>query len=144
MTPYVTITLEGTPIGKERPRLAGGGHVYTPAKTKAFEEALRWEATLAMRGKEIIETPVRIVVSAFFAIPKSWPGWKWRAARQALIWPTSKPDVDNILKTIDGLNAICWCDDRQVIDASVRKFYAEVPRLTIAVYALEEYTRDVD
>lgn len=145
MTPYVTITLPGEPKGKARPRFTKTtGKVYTTKDTRAYEEALGMEARLAMRGKKIVETPCRVDVKAFFTIPKSWSKLMRGAALDEWVLPVGKPDADNILKTLDGLNAIVFCDDRQVVDARIRKFYAAEPKLIIEVYPIAEYRRDAD
>ena len=34
-------TIPGEPTGKARPRVVKG-HAYTPAKTKAYEDKVRW------------------------------------------------------------------------------------------------------
>ena len=44
-----------------------------------------------------------------------------------------RPDIDNILKAIDGLNGILWKDDAQIILAVVSKRYGNVPHLAIDV-----------
>ena len=50
---------------------------------------------------------------------------------------TVKPDADNILKLIDGLNGIAWHDDAQVTEAIVhkhtrRKFGVEGTTFTVS------------
>ena len=48
------------------------------------------------------------------------------------IYPTTKPDTDNIAKSIlDSLNGIAYLDDKQVVDLRVRKQYAEVPGVSV-------------
>lgn len=43
------------------------------------------------------------------------------------IYPTIKPDTDNIAKSIlDSLNGIAYLDDKQVTDLRIRKQYSEV------------------
>lgn len=45
------------------------------------------------------------------------------------IRPTKKPDLDNVAKIIcDGLNKIAYEDDSQIIDLTVTKYYAEIPK----------------
>jgi Holliday junction resolvase RusA-like endonuclease len=57
-----------------------------------------------------------------------------RAAALAGSLPHIKtPDVDNLLKTIDALNEICWRDDKQVTHATVVKQYGERPSLRIEI-----------
>ena len=48
--------------------------------------------------------------------------------------PTRKPDFDNIGKIIcDALNGIAYRDDAQIVDALVRKFYSDTPRVIVEI-----------
>lgn len=48
------------------------------------------------------------------------------------IYPTIKPDTDNIAKIIlDSLNGIAYKDDKQVIRLQVEKRYAEEPSVSV-------------
>lgn len=50
------------------------------------------------------------------------------------IRPTKKPDFDNIGKVIcDALNKIAYRDDSQIVDAQVRKFYSDRPRVVVTI-----------
>lgn len=50
------------------------------------------------------------------------------------IFPTIKPDTDNIAKSIlDSLNGIAYLDDKQVIRLTVEKWYAEVPSVSVKI-----------
>ena len=54
------------------------------------------------------------------------------------IYPTVKPDTDNIAKSIlDALNGIAYKDDKQVVTLSVKKRYDEVPRVSVWIYEEE-------
>lgn len=56
------------------------------------------------------------------------------------IYPTTKPDTDNIAKSIlDSLNKIAYLDDKQVVDLRVRKRYAEVPSVSVWISEVEKY-----
>ena len=136
MTDPITIWLPGKVIGKGRPRF-GGGNVYTPSKTRSYEQSLAWAAKVAMQGKRLIEGPVQVEVDAFFVPPESWSKKKKDAAMLAEIYPTGKPDADNILKiAADSLNKIVWIDDAQIVTAEVFKRYAFEAGLKIRVKAL--------
>lgn len=50
------------------------------------------------------------------------------------IYPTVKPDTDNIAKSIlDALNGIAYNDDKQVVTLIVQKWYAEVPSVSVMI-----------
>ena len=45
-----------------------------------------------------------------------------------------KADWDNIGKIVcDSLNGIAYHDDVQIVDAQVRKFYGETPRVVVTI-----------
>ena len=51
-----------------------------------------------------------------------------------LIRPIRKPDWDNVGKIIcDALNGIAYRDDAQIVDALVRKFYSDTPRVIVEI-----------
>ncbi len=114
------------PIGKARPRLGFGGHVYTPKKTTDAEREIR-DAFYEVRGRRLpVNTPVLLEVCAYFPIPQSWSKKKQAAAMRGEILPTKKPDADNILKLVaDALNGAAYVDDAQIIRASVWKEYSK-------------------
>ena len=129
-------TVPGQPQGKGRARF-GNGRTYTPAKTVAYEGLIALAAQEAMAGRDLIERPVYLTVTAFFDIPKSWPKARRAKALGSVEWHTAKPDGDNVLKAVgDGLNGIVWKDDSQIAFSKVIKRYGEKPGLEITVEAL--------
>lgn len=97
----VRFTVLGKPVAKQRPKF-GKGRVYTPGLTKQYEEAVGWAA----RGviKEPFAGPVSVTIDAYIH---------------------RKMDCDNIAKSIlDGMNGICYQDDDQVIELTVKKHKA--------------------
>lgn len=141
--PLVSITLDGAPRGKGRPRFRiirpkGGGapfaSVYTDAETAAYESALASEAVAAWR-RPPLETALTVFAEAFIPIPASWSGKKRAAASAGDVFPTGKPDGDNIAKCVgDALNKILWLDDSQIIMWQVLKVYSDFPRLRVSVW----------
>ncbi len=112
---------------------------YTPAKTKAYEQAVRWAASGAMRRKVPFDGPVALTVFALFQIPASWSARKKALALTGDIRPTVKPDADNALKAIaDGCNGVVFRDDVQVVDAHIYKFYDASPRTLVFVRSSEK------
>ena len=139
MNPAIALhfTVPGPPQGKGRARStirkakSGKSFVghYTPAKTRSYEQQVAAAALDAIaEGSTGAHWPTRGVVYltmvAAMPIPASWPAWKRDLAISGQIMPTTKPDLDNIAKTVDSLNGIAWFDDAQVVDAHTRKRYA--------------------
>ena len=132
----VNIALDGPARGKGRPRATvrnGHATVYTDDKTVKYEAQLRFAAMQAMAGRPPTAQPVALLMTVRFAVPVAWSRKKTAAALLGHVRPTVKPDADNTLKLTDALNGIVWLDDKQVVDARVRKIYAETPGLLIEV-----------
>lgn len=94
-----------------------------------------------MSDRVPFDGPLRVVVEASMPIPVSWPKWKRDFANMGMFLHTSKPDVDNILKTLDSFNEIVWRDDSQISSATVTKRYSAKPSLRIEVHPLEQAAR---
>jgi Holliday junction resolvase RusA-like endonuclease len=133
----ITIELPGEPKGKGRPRFTRAGIACTPSKTRSYEASLAWTAAAAMKGAPPLEGPLALTVEADMAIPASWSKRRQRMAAAGDIRPTTRPDADNILKVLDGLNRIVWRDDAQVVDLRFAKRYAERPLLRITIASAE-------
>lgn len=137
----ITIVHSGPPRGKGRPRSriarSRAGHsfiaVYTDAQTRKYEAGLRGAAIKVMGQRPPLAGPLSVVLRAFMPIPASWPKWKRLAAEQGKIYPTGKPDIDNILKELDSLNEVVWRDDSQIVVAAISKVYDVNPRLSIEI-----------
>jgi Holliday junction resolvase RusA-like endonuclease len=135
MTPIV-IELAGEPQGKGRPRFVRStGHAYTPAATRSYETTLRLAAQAVMAGRIPIDGAVEVEVLACMPIPASWSRVKRSDAITGMIKPTSRPDVDNLVKMLDAFNEIVWRDDKQVVSCWVSKVYSDKPRLRVEVRA---------
>ena len=102
----IRITVPGRPVPKGRPRLGVRGRkafVYTPERTKAYEEAVGWHARVAVQGCEALECPVAVKIDLH-------------------LHGKRRIDVDNCAKSIlDGMNGVVYLDDNQVVDLRVRK-----------------------
>jgi Holliday junction resolvase RusA-like endonuclease len=132
----VEIMLPGLPRGKGRPRFTvrgGFARTYTDDKTASFEGALRLAGSVAMRGRAPLSGPLALDMVAVFPIPASWSKVKRGLAEIGAVRPTGKPDCDNLLKVIDGLNGVVWVDDSQIVSATIAKCYGPAPELAIRV-----------
>lgn len=136
----VTFVVPGTPVGKGRPRFARQGsfvRTFTPEKTASYENLVKVKAEEAMQGRQLFEGAVAVEIALFVTPPASWSQKKQREALAGTVFPTSKPDVDNVLKGImDACNEIVFKDDKQAVDVVVRKRYAETARAIVEVRAL--------
>jgi Holliday junction resolvase RusA-like endonuclease len=135
-----TITIAGDPVPKGRPRF-GAGKIYTPEKTRRWEQVAAMLARQKMAGESRMEGPLEVVVVAEWPIPMRWPKWKREAAEQGCVAHTAKPDADNVLKAaVDALNGVVFRDDSQLVGMIVRKAYSASPGVTIRIREIDAIT----
>ena len=130
----ITLMIPGKPLGKQRPRMTRGGHVYTPQQTVNYEVQIKEAFRAEYPDFVPMDKALRMSVIASFPIPRSWPMWKQELAMTSTIRMTQMPDGDNILKvTKDALNKMAYKDDSQVYTATITKLYGRIPRLLIQI-----------
>ena len=134
----VKFTVLGQPVGKGRPRFSRRGPnvvTFTPEETVNYETLIRTEYRLQCGNTKFSDDAMLDMrVFAFYAIPASKSKKKQAAMLSGAIRPAKVPDADNILKAAsDALNGIAYKDDRQIVDAQVRKFYSRNPRLEVTI-----------
>lgn len=148
--PFVVIELDGAPRGKGRPRTRVVGQfatIFTDKQTRDYENALKAQGIKAMAGREPLNEAVSVVIYAYMPIPGSWSAKKRQAAIDCDVMPEGSPDLDNLVKMLDGLNyhpprfkgdrekrPIVWKNDAQIVSMQAIKFYSERPRLQITVW----------
>jgi Holliday junction resolvase RusA-like endonuclease len=121
------------PSGKERPRLANG-IVYTPAKTKAYENYIKGcyieQCGDVSFGSKSISMHIKAYVPLLSAFRKA----EKIDALEGKIKPTAKPDADNVLKALlDALNEVAYDDDRYIYKISVERIYSDRPRTEVTI-----------
>lgn len=135
----IVFTVYGQLRGKSRPRFNYKTHrAYTPETTKDYEEAV-FQA-YARTCKEKTKKPVKIEIYAFKKIPKARTKKEVTLIKAGKLFPTQKPDVDNISKIVlDALNKAAYEDDVQIIDQRIAKRYTEgKERITVMIYTLKD------
>lgn len=128
MRRQITFVVPRKPVAKGRPRFArlptGFIRTYTPKATSDFENSVRAIAGRAMDGKTLLDGPVSVRIQFNMQIPKWWPKKKRQAASIFAILPTTKPDLDNLAKSVlDAINGIVFADDSQITDLIITKRY---------------------
>ena len=136
----ITFNVPGQPYGKGRPRVGnvrGRARMFTPEKTVSYENKVAFVAQQAMAGAALIEGAVDVSLFIVCQIPASWSKKKQAAATAGAIFPTTKPDIDNIEKIIyDAINGVVWKDDVQVVDVKKVKRYGPVPGVNVRIEVL--------
>ena len=132
MTFQLIFSVEGDPVGKQRPRFAKG-RTYTPKKSVDYENLIARQARSAMGPAEPLETPVAVYIYANHAIPASYSKNRKKACLNRLERP-KKPDLDNVAKSfLDAMNGIVYKDDVQVVSLHVTKRYDTIASVHVCV-----------
>jgi Holliday junction resolvase RusA-like endonuclease len=132
----IKLIIPGEPIAKARPRWAQWG-IYTPKKTVNFEIQIKERFSTEYPGFIPLLTPLRVEMIAFMGIPISQSQKKKALMESGKIRPVKRPDIDNILKVIDALSGIAFRDDKQIVEAEMKKFYSNQPRLEIRILEIK-------
>lgn len=120
--------IPGKAQAKQRPRMGRSGVVYTPKETLIYENYVKMCYSDYANQFEWLpyENQVRAEIDVLVAVPKSDSKTKKKAKIEGMIRPTVKPDCDNLAKSIlDSLNGLAYQDDKQVVELSIKKYYAE-------------------
>lgn len=131
----IRFTIPGRLSGKARPRFVRAtGRVYTPAATLSMEGIVRHFASQAMCGQEMLDGPVKLVISIRINHPASWS----KKRKAAAVYVTGKPDGDNCVKLLgDACNKILWRDDSQIAQIEFDRRYSDGPEfVAVAVHDL--------
>ena len=133
----ITVIVSGGVVAKGRPRMTRRGFAYTPAATRKYEAHARLAAQLAMGDRPPLQGPVRVELLIELPAPASWSHKRRLAALAGLILPTSRPDLDNYIKSaLDAINTIIVNDDSQIVDMHARKKFSGRPKLIVTVFPL--------
>ena len=113
---------------------------YTPDKTAAYENLVKLEFQRQCGDSRFTDDEfLDMRIFAFYGIPKSASKKKAKLMKDKIIRPTKKPDMDNVVKVIaDSLNGVAYKDDTQIVDAMVRKFYSDVPRVQVIIRSVRK------
>lgn len=118
---------------KQRPRRGKNGHFFTPKETVNYELEVRWAARIAMKGLQPLTGAVSVELDIIEHVPPSWPSGKRKKALAGELFPT-KSDLDNKIKgLLDGMNTICFTDDRLVRNIVARKSYGPEAKVIVKV-----------
>lgn len=138
----IKFSIPGNPFGKQRPRVVSRGtfsKAYTPKETVSYENLVKLMYSQVAKGKMFPDDAMLDVhIIAYYNIPKSTSKKKRKIMLEHKIRPAKKPDWDNIGKIIcDSLNLVAYHDDSVIVDAQVRKFYSENPRVDVSIRVIE-------
>ena len=129
----------GPPVGKARARVTRTGHAYTPQKTVDYEKAVRTAFMTQCKESYEKDVPLILSITAWYPIPKSASKKKRQQMLNGEIIPTVKPDISNVIKSIeDALNGAAYHDDSQITGLYMSKVYGEQPRVEVWITGVNE------
>lgn len=134
----VQFSIKTIPQGKQRPVFSRHGSrvvTYTPEKTVSYEQLIKAEYVRQCKGIFFDkEQAVEILIAAYFPVPASASAKRESDMLNRNLYPTKKPDCDNIAKAVcDALNGVAYYDDKQIVRLTVLKFYAEQPEVKVYI-----------
>lgn len=130
-------TIPGKVQAKQRPRF-NGKFAYTQRETVAYENWVKTCYLEKYKSQKLLEKPLKVKIIAYYDIPKSTSKKKQKMMLDNEIFPTIKPDADNIAKSIlDSLNGIAYLDDKQVVKLIVEKYYATIANVAVMIEEIE-------
>lgn len=127
-----TFRVEGEVKGKMRPKATMRGgftRVYTPKAQVQNENWIRLEYQRKAEKEKFAgfgANPIKVGIYYYKRMPKGMPKKKRAEALATRLKPTTKQDLDNVVKTVlDALNGIAYDDDSQVVEINAFKNFAE-------------------
>lgn len=110
------------------------GRIYTQKKTRDWQKIVAYHARKAMSGFPPLIGPVAMSCHFYYQIPESWAAKKKQQAIELEIYPTGRPDLSNLVKSIeDACNGIVYIDDAQICRLEVTKNYSHEWATSVAV-----------
>lgn len=128
--------VDGPAVGCQRVRFAG--HAFTPKKTRDYQKLIKTLAMAALSGKPVFPGAVCVKIEVQMEPVKSMPKKNRLLALLGKIFPTKKPDLDNVIKSVfDGMNKTVFEDDCQVCELQAVKRYGPGSYVAVTVIDLE-------
>ncbi|MBV5191133.1 RusA family crossover junction endodeoxyribonuclease [Staphylococcus chromogenes] len=122
------------PMGSPRPRFRrAGGFVQTYMPT-TYSHHKKFIAEQMPNLQS--ENQLKLTIEFYFPPLKSWS--KKLLATMLGSYKRTKPDLDNLLKTVlDAGNEKLWKDDNQIVEIRTFKKYADVARTVLIINEIE-------
>ena len=128
----VMLTIYMEPVAKGRPRTTwfnGKARTYTPVSTQNAESDIKCQI---INGLDLARqsfdqgVPLKLEATFYRARPKSLP--------KRVILPVSKPDTDNLLKTLkDAMEGLVYPNDSQITSVDAKKRFGYPPRIEVRI-----------
>ena len=133
----LSYTIYLLPKATPRPRSGANGIFYVKgaADNKKF-----FQQHLINQDIPLITTPTKFRCVSYLPIPNSMNPIEKICAELGFIYPTSKPDWDNVGKSYcDMIQGLLLYDDSLIIEGTSIKRYSIKPRIEITISYMEDY-----
>lgn len=135
----VFFVVKGEPVPQGRPRFASVQgrfvHAYDPQKSVIYKNLIKWHIRqFQMEYPSIpeLKSNIFLELKIFRPIPASFSKRKRQLIAEGMLFPNTKPDTDNYVKTVlDAANGMLFKDDSAVIGILARKYYSDNPRIEV-------------
>lgn len=129
MDEVLNVHVFGLPVGQGRPRAfklpSGQIRMYDPATSRDWKRTVLAQV-LERKPPSPAEGPLTMDLVFELRRPKSAP--------KRVQHPTTRPDLDNLLKAIkDALRGVVYRDDSQIVALTATKKYGQAPGVAIRV-----------
>ena len=112
----------------------------TPDKTVLYENNILQSYLAAAGNPQLLQGPIEISIDAYFQIPKSTTKKVKKQIESGEVFPTKKPDADNIAKVVcDALNQVAYKDDTQVVKLVVSKKFETCEKPVGLIVEIKEF-----
>lgn len=133
----IPYTIYLVPKATPRPRLGSSGIFYVKG---AADNKKIFKKYLINQDIPLITTPVKFHCRSYLPIPKSMTVVEKICAELGFIYPTSKPDWDNLAKAYcDMIQDTLIYDDSLVVEGISQKRYSVKPRIEVTLYYMADY-----
>lgn len=138
----ISFRVNCVPVAQPRQRhgvVNGHARNYLPSDNPvhAFKAAVKQSAYAVYKDKPL-DIPLRLRLVAVFPRPQIMV---WKKREMPRIPKSSKPDFDNLAKSVcDALNGLLWRDDSLICHATIEKWIAsgnEQPHVFVTIESLE-------
>jgi Holliday junction resolvase RusA-like endonuclease len=143
----IKLLIPGAPVAQIRPRfsarLVKGKIIRRVVRDQAEQEGYFKQMVSKQLPEDfkVLQGPVILRIDCRLKRPKSHYGTgrnKDIVKKSAPLWPLKTPDWDNLGKFVsDCFNELIYQDDKQVISATVEKFYAKVGCTIVKIIELD-------
>jgi Holliday junction resolvase RusA-like endonuclease len=136
----VSFFIPGEPVALARHRYTiakGKIHNYNAPKNADYKALVSMIANREMNGSSPLEKAVALNITVNRLVPQSWSKKKQKMALAGEVKPTTRPDIDNYLKSVlDGCTGIIFKDDSQVTYVTASKVYSTTPGVSVVAFEM--------